>query len=63
MAYSKGKSAGPLGTANTLKGHVGGLGHKGYVVDTKPDMEEITPRKAQTNKFNYKIKKQERMGN
>lgn len=44
----------PVGMKNTNSGAVGGLSHPGYVVDTKSDMQEITPRKAQSNKLNYK---------
>lgn len=52
----------PIGTKNTTSGHIGGVGHKGYVVDTKPDMANITPGKAQTSKFNYKKTKTEPQG-
>lgn len=51
-----------LGTKNTTGGHPGGIGHKGYVVDTKSDMAEITPRTAQTNKKNYAKTKSGKQG-
>lgn len=45
----------PVGDKQTSSGQNGGLGHKGYVVDTKSDMGNITPSKAQTNKKNYAV--------